>query len=76
VIQSSLSRTLLNLRHHLLIGLALAQDTALPKVSQNRHRKSVRAREFFAALSQVRSSGKIEPVRVMHFGDSHVAATS
>src|SRR5467141_3856286 len=29
---------------------------------------------FFKALSEVSSGQRIEPVRVMHFGDSHVAA--
>src|SRR5436190_12349269 len=29
---------------------------------------------FFKALSEVKSGRRIEPVRVMHFGDSHVAA--
>src|SRR5438445_11771417 len=29
---------------------------------------------FFKALSEANSGRRIEPVRVMHFGDSHVAA--
>jgi len=29
---------------------------------------------FFEALDQIKSSNRIEPVRIMHFGDSHVAA--
>jgi len=58
-----------------LIGLALAQDTALPKRATKTAIENPSAlANFFAALSQVRSGRKIEPVRVMHFGDSHVAA--
>src|SRR5215471_3610669 len=59
----------------LLIGLALAQNTASPKRSQQSALENPSAlANLFSALSQVRSGRRIEPVRVMHFGDSHVAA--
>ena len=76
VIQSPLCRTLLLTCFIIfLIGLALAQDTALPKRATKTAIENPSAlANFFAALSQVRSGRKIEPVRVMHFGDSHVAA--
>ena len=58
-----------------LIGLVLAQDTALRKrSSQTAIENPAALANFFQALSLVRSGRRIEPVRVMHFGDSHVAA--
>jgi lysophospholipase L1-like esterase len=76
VIQISLRRTLLlTCFITFLIGLALAQNPALPKrAPQSAIENPAALANFFAALSHVRSGGKIEPVRVMHFGDSHVAA--
>jgi len=58
-----------------LIGLALAQDTNSSKRAPRSAIENPEAlANFFAALSQVSSGRKIEPVRVLHFGDSHVAA--
>ena len=58
-----------------LIGLGLSQDTASRKpVTQTAIENSAALANFFAALAQVRSGRRIEPVRIMHFGDSHVAA--
>jgi len=58
-----------------LIGFALAQNTSLPKrAARNAIENPAALANFFAALSQVSSGRKIEPVRVLHFGDSHVAA--
>jgi len=76
VIQSSLRRTLLlTCFITFLPSLALAQNTAIPKRAPKTAIENPAAlANFFAALSHVRSGGKIEPVRVMHFGDSHVAA--
>jgi lysophospholipase L1-like esterase len=76
VIQISLRRTLLlTCFITFLIGLALAQNPTLPKRAPKSAIENPSAlTNFFAALSHVRSGGKIEPVRVMHFGDSHVAA--
>src|ERR1043166_2741750 len=59
----------------LLIGLAAGQNSALPKRSQHAAIENPSAlANFFSALSQTHSGARIEPVRVMHFGDSHVAA--
>ncbi len=58
-----------------LIGFALAQNTSLPKPTLRTAIENPSAlANFFAALSQASSGRKIEPVRVLHFGDSHVAA--
>lgn len=58
-----------------LIGLALAQDPSVPKRNARSAIENPAAlANFFTALSQVSSGRKIEPVRVLHFGDSHVAA--
>ncbi|HYX31105.1 MAG TPA: GDSL-type esterase/lipase family protein [Pyrinomonadaceae bacterium] len=58
-----------------VIALVSAQNPSLPKqntrtVIENPSALAI----FFEALSEVRSGRRIEPVRIMHFGDSHVAA--
>jgi lysophospholipase L1-like esterase len=74
--QRSISRTLLlTCFIASLIGFALAQSTSLPKRSARTAIENPAAlANFFAALSQLSSGRRIEPVRVLHFGDSHVAA--
>jgi lysophospholipase L1-like esterase len=58
-----------------LIALALAQNVGPAKRTTRTFIENPAAlKNFFAALSQTHSGRKIEPVRVMHFGDSHVAA--
>jgi lysophospholipase L1-like esterase len=59
----------------LLIGIALAQTSSTPKrTQQSAIENAAGLANFFSSLSQIRSGRRIEPVRVMHFGDSHVAA--
>jgi lysophospholipase L1-like esterase len=72
----SIRRTLLlTIAIATLIGWALAQETNIPKRAPRSAIENPAAlANFFAALSQVSSGRKIEPVRVLHFGDSHVAA--
>lgn len=76
MIQNSIRRMLSSAAFFtLLIGLVLAQNVSLPQRSAHTAIENPAAlANFFAALSQIRSGRKLEPVRVMHFGDSHVAA--
>ena len=76
VLHSSLRRTLLPvILTLLLLALALAQDAPVRNpASRSAIENPSALAQFFAALNQVRAGLKIEPVRVMHFGDSHVAA--
>jgi len=76
VSRNSITRTLLLACSIIfLIGLVLAQNTALPqRATQSAIINPSALANFFASLSQVHSGRRIEPVRVMHFGDSHVAA--
>jgi lysophospholipase L1-like esterase len=76
VIKTSIGRALLFGSFFIcLIGLGVAQNTPSPKrPPQSAIENPAGLANFVAALSQIRSGRKIEPVRVMHFGDSHVAA--
>src|SRR5215831_8435146 len=76
VLHSSLRRTLLPvILTLLLLALALAQDAPVRNpASRSAIENPSALAQFFAALNQVRAGLKIEPVRVMQFGDSHVAA--
>jgi len=67
----------------LLMGLALmASVLFVPAHSSKARQQQVRNRmenvagldSFFRSLTQIKSGRRIEPVRVMHYGDSHTAA--
>jgi lysophospholipase L1-like esterase len=65
------------------LGLALAASIlfmpaqtpiAAQQQVKNRMENPAGLENFFRALTQIKSGRRIEPVRVMHYGDSHTAA--
>src|SRR5437016_8943721 len=58
----------------LLAGLSVCAQKSSLRSSVSKIENPGALANFFKALSEANSGRRIEPVRVMHFGDSHVAA--
>jgi lysophospholipase L1-like esterase len=58
----------------LLAGLSVCAQNTASRSSLSKIENPGALAIFFRALSEAESGQRIEPVRVMHFGDSHVAA--
>ncbi len=65
-----------NLLSFALMASLILLPAYSPSAPQDKHRVENPAglENFFRALTQIKSGRRIEPVRVMHYGDSHTAA--
>jgi lysophospholipase L1-like esterase len=58
-----------------LLGFATSLKGQVVKpAATSQVENSTALKKFFEALDQIKSGRRLEPVRIMHFGDSHVAA--
>jgi|ERR1700752_370974 len=58
----------------LLPGFATNLNGQIKSAQTSQVENSAALSKFFEALDQIKSGRRLEPVRIMHFGDSHVAA--
>jgi lysophospholipase L1-like esterase len=57
-----------------IIFMPAQPSSATGQQLRNRVENATGLESFFRALTQIKSGRRIEPVRVMHYGDSHTAA--
>lgn len=63
-------RNSLRLCVFILLAIGTLNAQSKPRGLEN----SIGLTKFFSALNEVKSGRRVEPVRIMHFGDSHIAA--